>query len=138
MKAAVFISGFFLLMAMFSCKPGNDFEFSPEKLNNIPDSLLQPEQMIEVLTNIHLAEAWAVEMKNDTVSKDIRLQQFYGEIFSKYNTTTEQYKASYNYYASDPPLMHYIYQKVTEKLNLLESKTRNIKNTTQENEQSNQ
>ncbi len=119
----------FILFAtgiLFSCKPESDLELRDGMLQNVPDSVLSVENMITVLTDIHLAESWVNINKSDTISKDDRLKQYYAQIFDLYDTNVKEYQSSYNYYSNEPVLMNYIYQKVTEKLNLLESENLNI------------
>lgn len=92
------------------------------------------------MTDVHLAEAWVVEDNNDSISKNTQLAGYYAEIFSNHSINSDQFKFSYNFYADRPYMMNYIYQAVTEKLNLMESKNRKLitpKNTIDSNEQNN-
>ncbi|MBK7038515.1 MAG: DUF4296 domain-containing protein [Bacteroidetes bacterium] len=119
----------FMLFAagiLSSCKPKSDLEIRDLMMQNVPDSVLPIENMIIVLTDIQLAESWVNINKTDTIPKDERLKIYYAQIFDIHETNVRKYQSSYNYYANEPVLMNYIYQKVTEKLNLLESENTNI------------
>ncbi len=115
--------GCFLLTAvLFSCKPKSKFDLTDKMLENVPDSVLIVDSMINILADIHLAEAWATENKSDSLNSDQRLKLYYAAIFAEHHVKAERYRSSYAYYSNEPVLMNYIYTRVTEKLNLLESK----------------
>ncbi len=119
----------FMLFAagiLLSCKPDSDLEIRDAMMENVPDSVLAVDVMISVMTDIHLAESWSRLNKSDTIPQDDRLIIYYAQIFDMHDTDVRKYKSSYNYYSNEPVLMNYIYQKVTEKLNLLESENTNI------------
>lgn len=121
-----------------ACNPKSEFEVTDQDLSSVPDSVLKVETMIEVMTDIHLAEAWVIEQKNDSIANDVKLESYYAGIYSNYGISAQHYKSSFTYYAQHPALMNYIYIKVTEKLNLLESQNRHLgqpKNTNLKNEQ---
>ncbi len=111
---------------LISCKPDSDLEIRDAMMENVPDSLLSVNNMINVMTDIHLAESWSRINKSDTIPQDDRLKMYYAQIFEMHNTDVKKYQSSYNYYSNEPVLMNYIYQEVTEKLNLLESENLNL------------
>ncbi len=126
------------LAGLMACNPKSDFEMSDQLLSNIPDSVVNVDEMISIMTDIHLAEAWVIEQPNDSIPNDTKLSAYYADIFANHNISAQQYKSSFNFYTGEPVLMNYIYQKITEKLNLLESENRNLnktKNTDLKNEQ---
>lgn len=119
----------FILIAtgvLFSCKPKSDIEIRDAMIANVPDSVISVDDMIIVMTDIHLAESWAKINKADTIPSDERLKIYYAQIFEMHDTEIRKYQSSYYYYSNEPVLMNYIYQKITEKLNLLESENLNI------------
>lgn len=140
MNLMTLVSVCFLSIALYSCHPKSEFEITSETFKNLPDSVLEVDKMIDIMTDVHLAEAWVVEDNNDSISKNAQLSTYYAEIFSNHRINSDQFKSSYNFYADRPYMMNYIYQRVTEKLNLMESKNRQLiapKNTTDTNEQNN-
>ena len=120
---------FFLstLLILSACKPKSAFEVNDDMINNVPDSVLAVENMVLVMTDIHLAEALVQENKTDTIPQDIRLKEHYAYIFKLHNIDSKKYNSSYNYYSQNPVLMNHIYTKVVEQLNVLESKNLKVK-----------
>jgi len=119
-----------LLVLASACKPKSEFEVDEAMLNSVPDSVLSVEQMISIMTDVHLAEAWAQENKKDTIPTDVRLKTYYATIFSMHQVEAEKYNSSFKYYANDPVLMNHIYTKVVEQLNIMESKQLKVKKST--------
>ncbi len=107
-------------MILSACKPKSEFEFTEKMLQNIPDSVLNVDRMVDVMVDIHLAEAYVAENKADTIPQEERLKMFYAQVFAIHEIETKLYQNSYNYYVQEPVLMDHIYQKVTDKLNILE------------------
>ncbi|HMZ90546.1 MAG TPA: DUF4296 domain-containing protein [Chitinophagales bacterium] len=116
-----------LLMMTFACKPKDPFVVNDQMLNSVPDSVIVVDSMINILTDIQLAEAYVNEMRSDSIPKEDRLKQYYSEIFSMHHIDGTSYKRSYDYYVGNPILMNHIYVKVTEKLNLMESEHATVK-----------
>ncbi len=135
-----FVSGCLIAMLLSACHPSSEFEITSDTFKNLPDTVLEVDKMIDIMTDIHLAEAWVIEDNNDTISKNAQLASYYEEIFLNHQITSDHYKRSYNFYADRPYMMNYIYQRITEKLNLMESENRKLiapKKTNEVNEQSN-
>jgi hypothetical protein len=120
---------FFLLtlLILSACKPKSAFEVTDDLINDVPDSVLAVEEMVLVMTDIHLAEALVQENKTDTIPQDIRLKEHYAYIFKLHQIDSKKYNSSYNYYSQNPVLMNHIYTKVVEQLNVLESKNLKVK-----------
>jgi hypothetical protein len=114
-----------LLTIVTACNPKSEFELTQSDLNEVPDSVIAVEEMIDILCDIHLAEAWVVEQPADSVPNTQKLASYYAGIFLSHGISEEEYKRSFQYYTSKPVLMNHIYNKATEKLNLLESQHRN-------------
>ncbi|MFI5172942.1 MAG: DUF4296 domain-containing protein [Chitinophagales bacterium] len=117
----VFFAGVFI-----ACNPKSEFDYSDDMLKTIPDSVLSADKMIDILVDIQLAEALAIEDKADTIPQEERLKVFYAQIFAIHSIDAKLYQRSYAYYVQEPVIMDHIYQKVTEKLNLLELENLNV------------
>lgn len=120
-----------LLLIASACRPKDRYVATDEMRNDIPDSVIAFDSMVDITLDIHLAEAWTNESKTDSLSKDERLKQYYGQIFGLHQVSSERYKRSYQYYVAHPILMQDIYTRVTEKLTILESEQSRIKKPTQ-------
>ncbi len=85
--------------------------------NQVPDDLIPPEQMIEVLTEVHLLES---KIKNLTIrpvdSAKRVYDHFEGLIFEEFNITEEQYQRSFNYYIDHTDDFSKIYTAVVDSL----------------------
>ena len=90
----------------------------------IPPDVIPVKQMIEVLTDVHLAEAAKdVAMPTDTSKHTIDV--YYTFIFKKYNLTKEKFQKSLNFYKSNPELMEEMYAEVINRLSELQAKPGN-------------
>ncbi len=134
--STIFIAVLFVLAG--ACKPKSEFEVTEAMINSVPDSVLSVEQMINIMTDVHLAEAWAQENKRDTIPADVRLKAYYTTIFSIHQVEAEKYNSSFKYYSNDPVLMNHIYTKVVEQLNIMESKQLKVKKSTTNEQDSKQ
>jgi hypothetical protein len=83
----------------------------------VPENLLTKEQMIEVLTEIHLLEAKIQHISltpRDT--KQYVYEHFQQKLFDELEITTEQYEQSLAYYFNDPIQLEKIYITVVDSL----------------------
>lgn len=82
-----------------------------------PDNLLPEETMVNILTDIHLAEARVGQMGLRSVdSSNIVYNRLEKQIFRKYKLDTAQYNASYRYYSTHPREMEAVYKEITGRL----------------------
>ncbi|GHT34317.1 hypothetical protein FACS189434_10270 [Bacteroidia bacterium] len=101
-------SALFLIIALFiSC-------------SGTPKGVLSEKQMVEVITDLNLAEgtmmisgiAWTDKQKKE---------RYYNYVFEKHNITPEQFDTSFTWYARTPAKLEKIYTKVTANLNQKEA-----------------
>jgi len=88
--------------------------------NNLKRKYILPEdKFVDVLVDIHLADAIALE--NEPSYSGFRLDSagLYGSVFAKHAVTRAQFDSSVNYYSARPEEFQVIYNKVTGKLNLM-------------------
>lgn len=116
-----------VLLLAGACKPKDPFAVTQQMIDNVPDSIIVVDSMVNIITDIQLAESFVNESRMDTVPKEDRLKQYYSEIFAMHHIKAADYQRSYDYYVADPVLMNHIYVKVTEKLNLMESEHATVK-----------
>ena len=92
-----------------------------DKPFTVPDEVLPPDKMQEVLVDIHVAEA-AIErdrLQGDTASFQ-KAKQYYEEIYAYHIITEEEFNKSFSFYQNNPKLFGEIYAKVIETLSQLE------------------
>jgi hypothetical protein len=88
----------------FSCKQEEAYHLSPEKMQ-------------QVLFDVHMAEAYSMELpKDSSYKRNERLMDslavFYKKIFRHYKITPGQYKQSLNWYQEHPEELDSIYVKL--------------------------
>ncbi|MFV0589797.1 MAG: DUF4296 domain-containing protein [Draconibacterium sp.] len=85
-----------------------------------PEHLIKESQMIDMLVDIHLAEATYTKFRYDTLMKDNSSVNFYYSVLDKYNVPDSVFERSFIYYASVPKNFDKMYRKVTSKLSEME------------------
>ena len=81
--------------------------------------LIQKEQLVALLADIHVAEAaHKTRVLVPEVSEDVLLEN-YSAIFEFHGVTVEEFKESYTWWWEHPAAMKYVLQEVTERLNKL-------------------
>ena len=86
--------------------------------NKLPDNILDEKTLIEVLTEMHTADAYfrlTTDYESDTLIGEINYT--YNQIFKQHGTTKEQFEQSLDYYSKNPKKFREIYEKVVLKLN---------------------
>ena len=90
-----------------------------------PDKLVPTDQMADILTEVHPAEARVSRMALTSIdSSNIVYKRLENQIIKKYQLDTAVYRKSYIFYSSHPREMETIYQQVTKNLqNIISGKT---------------
>jgi hypothetical protein len=81
-----------------------------------PDHLIKEKQMINMLADLHLAEATFNHMRNDTIIRNSSSVNFYYSVLAKYEVPDSVFEKSFLYYASNPKNFEKIYREVMNKL----------------------
>ena len=109
MKHLLFI---IILLSLGSCKHLTDDK---------PADLIPQQQMIDILVDIHVADA-LVEQKYGAQNPNLPLTNaLYTRIDQNYHITAAQYKTSYHYYEAHPQLMDKMYEQVITELSKKEA-----------------
>ncbi len=86
-----------------------------------PKDLIPQDKMIEVLVDIHVADA-VVEHKYGADHPNPALTSaLYKKIYINHGITAEQYKTSYKYYEMEPDMMNKMYDKVITEISKKEA-----------------
>ena len=82
--------------------------------------LIQKEQLVALLADIHIAEAaHKTRVLVPEISEDVLLEN-YSAIFANHGVTAEEFKESYAWWWEHPAAMKFVLQEVTERLNKLD------------------
>ncbi|MDO8952073.1 MAG: DUF4296 domain-containing protein [Draconibacterium sp.] len=106
MKKAVIILAFFVT-ALVAC----DWEVIKK-----PNHLIKEKQMINMLVDIHLAEATFNRMRYDSIMRNSSSVNFYYSVLEKYEVPDSVFEKSFVYYASNPKNFEKMYREVMNKL----------------------
>lgn len=106
-----------LMMAFHSCD---------EPVVDKPKNLVSRDQMINILTDIHLAEA-IYQTRRFSSDRIMQLtdNDFYYSVLKKHNVPDSTFELSLIYYTSMPKEYEKIYSRVLNKLNEMEQKFEN-------------
>lgn len=109
MKNSIIAFLFLALLALVSCE---------EKGYPKPENLLSEKEMVDVLYDIHLAEA--VASRNTFRSTDslrVSSEQMYQAVLDRYGLQDSTFAQTLIYYSARPKVYEKIYKNVVDKLN---------------------
>lgn len=94
-----------------------------------PENLIPEKKMVEMLIDIHIAEASFQQRKyQDSLVMKSTSADFYYSVLEKYNTPDSVFEKSFIYYASFPKEFERMYRDVTNKLSEMEQQYSGRKN----------
>lgn len=82
------------------------------------ENLLSPDQMIEILTDVHIVEGAKIGRK--VMGDTLLMDAYYNKVFAKHGINKTLFEENFRYYSSEPKKMDAIYEKVVENLNHLQ------------------
>lgn len=106
-----FYSGFMGIFLMLVFLTGCDF--GRKDRNHV----VEEEKMVEVMVDVHLAEAILRNKKISGEELDIITSDYYSRIFDKHDITKKQFDSSLVYYEKNVDQFNEIYEEVIVKLN---------------------
>lgn len=84
------------------------------------DDVIKEEKFVEVLTDIHMADA-TLFVKGFRVRKDsVRIRKYYNDILLEYNITQKQLHNTFSYYTQNPREFEKVYEEVSANIARLE------------------
>ena len=94
-----------------------------------PEHLIKESKMIEMLVDIHIAEATFNNRKyQDSLMLKTKSDDFYYSVLNKYKIADSVFEKSYVFYAGDIKNFEKIYNKVQNRIELLNNKFSNNNN----------
>jgi len=120
MKKLLFILSIVVLFATASC----DDPPVPE-----PKNLIGREKMVEMLADIHLADAAFNSLRHqDSIVRESSSANFYYSVLDKYEVQDTVFEESFVFYASQPRKFEKMYREAMNKLNEMEQEYSGRKN----------
>ncbi|MBY0425086.1 MAG: DUF4296 domain-containing protein [Cytophagales bacterium] len=101
---------FILSVLLFSCS-----QFTK---NDVPPGVLSESKMVNVLVDVHLAEARANVTTAHLDSAKLYFRIYKDSIFKKHHMTHSEFDSSYNFYMKNITRMDKIYMAVVDSLSL--------------------
>jgi len=111
MRRSIQIVIFSLIIGLTAC----DEPIMPK-----PENLIKKKQMIDMLVDIHVAEATFNKFRYDSIMRNNSSVNFYYSVLDKYQVTDSVFERSYIYYASVPKDFEKMYREVMNKLSVKE------------------
>lgn len=93
-----------------------------------PDHLITEKQMINMLYDIHMAEATYNRMRSDTIVRNSSSVNFYYSVLNKYEVADSIFEKSFVYYTSNPKNFEKMYREVMNRLSETEQSFSGRKN----------
>lgn len=95
-----------------------------------PDNLISRENMVQILSDVHLAEQRVSGLRMNTQDSSlIVFESFEQKILKKYGADTAAYRVSYIYYMAHPDQFKDIYQGVIDTLTARDERARKQQHT---------
>ncbi|QIA09808.1 DUF4296 domain-containing protein [Draconibacterium halophilum] len=85
-----------------------------------PEQLIKEKKMINMLVDVHLADAAYTQFRYDSVMLNSRTENFYYSVLDKYEVPDSVFEQSLVYYASFPKDFEKMYRKVMSQLSEIE------------------
>jgi len=94
-----------------------------------PEHLIRENQIIDMLVDVHLAEATYLNRRySDTLVKHSTSSDFYYSVLDKYNVPDSVFEKSFVYYTGNPKNFEKMYRKVMNRLSEMEQEYSGRKN----------
>lgn len=107
-----------LALATYSCS-----DKKPEKKGEVIDE----EKFIDILVDVHIADA-VLSVDFDKENPDMFVpENFYNQVLKNHGITRHDFDRSIEYYAEEPARLELLYQKVSEKLSVMEGSVKGVK-----------
>ncbi len=102
----------FFLLLLVSCNSGTDISSSKEKLSK--------EKMVEVLLDVHLAEASFTVIARNKKDDQSEIKNEYALLFKKHEVQAEDFFSTYNFYIEHPALLDSVYGELVSRITTLQ------------------
>lgn len=83
--------------------------------------IIPKDSLINIIVDLHLADAILINSVTQSKISDISSNHLYKSVLNKYEITKERFDSSIIFYSENPIVLDSIYDKVIEKLSMIES-----------------
>jgi hypothetical protein len=101
----------FICLLIISCGRPKDTIF--------PKGILKPEEMADVMVDVHLVEG--ARSGERIMGDSLALDAYYQEIFQRHGLTAEQYQENFAFYSRHPGDFAEVFDVVVQRLSVMES-----------------
>ncbi len=101
-----------ILLLFVSCNSSNTTASSKDKLPK--------EKMVEVLLDVHLAEASFTAIDRNKKDAESEMANEYALIFKKHDVKSEDFFSTYNYYIEHPALLDSVYGELVSRITTMQ------------------
>jgi hypothetical protein len=81
----------------------------------VPDGILVKEELVPILTDIHLAQA-AIGINQSSDSSRYSIDDYKSYLFNYYHISKQKYDSSLSFYSLHPEMLNEIYKEVINEL----------------------
>ena len=92
---------------------------SSEERKNLPDGILNKDDMVLIISDLQLLEAAQKSLYVDVKTQESMRDTSYTIVFNKYNTTSAQFDSSMRTYSRNPKLLADIMESVAQSINTI-------------------
>jgi len=109
------------VLLLASCGEKKDITYREDTFP--ADSLISPDKMVLILTDVHVVEAALLLERNEGKESKEKPGFYYQGIFAKYHVSQQRYDENLRLYRQNPAAMIKIYEKVITMLEERKKKT---------------
>lgn len=85
-----------------------------------PEEVLSESEMVDVMVDVHLAEAVLTRKRGENQKVDKLTDAYYQKIYEKHNITKKTFETSFSYYQQNLSDLQRIYEQVITELNKMQ------------------
>lgn len=100
---------FSALLLLNACKT------KPEDVS-VPEDIIAEEQMIALMADMHIAEAYGYMLRLETEEKEEMQRREYSKIFALHGVDYGKFQVSYQWYMDHPVIFNRLYDDVIERV----------------------
>jgi hypothetical protein len=109
------------MILLISCNPGGPVSSDQDAPR--PDTLIERDTMIRIMTDMHLTEAAVTFLRNKGQRETGQTDKYFVALFSKYRISKELFESNFDYYKADQEEFIRMYEEVIKNLEGIEKQS---------------